>query len=168
MAETHGKIKFILLIAAAIIAAAVCRAAIVAFPDDYARETKLAAAEFGVDDALIRAVILAESGYDENAVSAAGASGLMQLMPGTREMMSAATGIAADGSAGSEIRLGTAYLARLLKMFGSEEDALAAYNAGPSNVMKWKAGDGQPFPETSVYVKRVAAYRRIYARVFAF
>lgn len=167
MAETHGKLKFILLFAAAATATAVCFIANLAFPQKYEKEIARASEAFGVEAPLIRAVILAESGYDESALSAAGASGLMQLMPGTRTMMSERTGIAADGSAESEIMLGTAYLSLMLETFDSEDDALAAYNAGPANVARWNENGEEPFGETREYVAKVKLYRRVYARIFA-
>lgn len=167
MAETHGKLKFILLFAVAVAAAAVCFIANIAFPQKYEKEIARASEAFGVEAPLIRAVILAESGYDESALSAAGASGLMQLMPGTRAMMSERTGIAADGSAESEIMLGTAYLSLMLETFDSEDDALAAYNAGPANVARWNENGEEPFGETREYVAKVKLYRRVYARIFA-
>ena len=91
----------------------------------------------------------------------------MQLMTGTRAMMSERTGIVADGSAESEIMLGTAYLTLMLETFDSEDDALDAYNAGPANVARWNENGEEPFGETREYVAKVKLYRRVYARIFA-
>ena len=157
--------KSLIFLAAVVLTAAVCFSALSVFPDDYAEENARAAEEFGVDDALVRAVIFAESGYDNDAVSRAGASGLMQMMPGTRMMMSGLTGIEADGSAESEIRLGTAYLAMLLERFGDVDTALAAYNAGPAHVERWAENGEEPYPETAAYVRRVRFAQRVYSRV---
>ncbi len=131
------------------------------FPLAYDKEVAEAARAYELDEALIRAVIWTESKYDETATSEAGASGLMQLMPSTRAWVSEREGIAADGSARSEILLGSAYLRYLLDLCGDETDALMSYNAGYSNVMSWKIG-GAPFPETAEYVKRVNFARKIY------
>ena len=116
-----------------------------------------AASEFGVDPALVRAVIHAESAFNPNAVSLKGAQGLMQLMPGT------ASDLAVNNpfDAKQNIRGGTQYLAMLLKQFnGDEKLAAAAYNAGALNVQKYKGVP--PFDETQVYVQRVAQLRKRY------
>lgn len=133
-----------------------------AFPLSYAEEIRAAAERSGLDEDLVRGVIWAESKYREDAVSPAGATGLMQLMPGTRAWISGRTGIAADGSAGSEIMLGCMYLSYLTDVTGSETDALMSYNAGYANVLEWKKG-GEPFPETLEYVRRVFFARRVYS-----
>lgn len=133
-----------------------------AFPLGYGREIGEATDRFGLDADLVRAVIWTESKYREDAVSRAGASGLMQLMPETRAWASETSGIAADGSAASEINLGCWYLRYLLDLTGNETDALMSYNAGYANVSAWKRGDGTPFEETTAYVDRVNFARKIY------
>ena len=116
-----------------------------------------AASEFGVDPALVRAVIHAESAFNPNAVSLKGAQGLMQLMPGTASDMA----VNNPFDAKQNIRGGTQYLAMLLKQFnGDEKLAAAAYNAGAQNVQKYKGVP--PFDETQVYVQRVAQLRKRY------
>jgi len=116
-----------------------------------------AASEFGVDPALVRAVIHAESAFNPNAVSLKGAQGLMQLMPGTASDMA----VNNPFDASQNIRGGTQYLAMLLKQFnGDEKLATAAYNAGAQNVQKYKGVP--PFDETQVYVQRVAQLRKRY------
>ena len=116
-----------------------------------------AASEFGVDPALVRAVIHAESAFNPNAVSLKGAQGLMQLMPGTAADMA----VNNPFDANQNIRGGTQYLAMLLKQFnGDEQLAAAAYNAGAQNVQKYKGVP--PFDETQVYVQRVAQLRKRY------
>jgi soluble lytic murein transglycosylase-like protein len=120
-------------------------------------EIAAAAAEFGLDPALLRAVIHAESAFNPNAVSLKGAQGLMQLMPDT----AADLGVANPFDARQNIRGGAQYLAQLLKEFdGDERLAAAAYDAGPQNVQKYNGVP--PFDETRVYVERVATLRRRY------
>jgi len=124
----------------------------------YKREVAAAATEFGVDPSLLRAVIHAESAFNPNAISVAGAEGLMQLMPGTASDL----GVANPFDVGQNIRGGAQYLAELLKQFnGNERLATAAYNAGPQNVQKYN-NTVPPFDETRVYVDRVATLRQRY------
>ena len=123
----------------------------------YRAEVAAAAAEFGVDAALLRAVIHAESAFNPNAISDKGAEGLMQLIPGTASDM----GVNNPFDASQNIRGGAQYLAGLLKQFnGDERMATAAYNAGPQNVLKYNGVP--PFDETRVYVDRVATLRQRY------
>jgi len=115
------------------------------------------ALEFGVDKSLVKAVIHAESGYDPNAVSAKGASGLMQLMPSTARSLK--VGNSFDPS--DNIRGGVRYLRFLLDTFrGDEALALAAYNAGLSRVAQY--GGIPPYQETRNYVAKVLEYRKSY------
>jgi len=110
-----------------------------------------AAAEHDVPEALIHAVIRAESNYDAGAVSPKGAIGLMQLMPATAR----ALGLTDARDPAANIRAGTQYLKRLLGMFGNDVAlALAAYNAGPAAVAR-HGGSTPPFAETRRYVPRV-------------
>lgn len=115
------------------------------------------ALEFGVDKSLVKAVIHAESGYDPNAVSAKGASGLMQLMPNTARSLK--VGNSFDPA--ENIRGGVRYLRFLLDTFkGDEALALAAYNAGLSRVAQY--GGIPPYNETRYYVAKVLEYRKSY------
>jgi hypothetical protein len=116
------------------------------------------AAEFGVDRALVKAVIHAESGYNPQAVSSKGATGLMQLMPGTAHDLKVADAF----NPTDNIRGGVRYLRFLLDTFkGNVSLALAAYNAGLAKVAKY--GGVPPYNETRNYVSKVLNYQRNYA-----
>lgn len=113
--------------------------------------------EFGVDSALVKAVIHAESGYNPTAVSPKGAQGLMQLMPGTAKGLKVVDSL----NPSDNIRGGVRYLRFLLDTFkGDESLALAAYNSGLSKVAKY--GGIPPYPETREYVAKVLSYRNNY------
>jgi hypothetical protein len=108
-------------------------------------------AKYGVDPQLLSAVARAESGYNANSVSGAGAQGLMQLMPDTARSLGVDPtdpAQAVDGAA----RL----LAGNLQRFGSTELAVAAYNAGGGAVARY--GGIPPYAETQAYVRRVMSY----------
>lgn len=123
----------------------------------YGDAVQAASAEFGVDEALLRAVIHAESAFNPRALSVAGAQGLMQLVPGTARDM----GVADAFDAQQNIRGGARYLALLLRNFnGNERLAAAAYNAGPGAVQKYNGVP--PYDETQVYVERVGILRKRY------
>lgn len=125
----------------------------------FAREVAHVADKYGVDPALIRAVIHAESAFNPHARSRKGAQGLMQLMPGTAREL----GVTDAFDAGQNIEGGVRYLASLLEQFeGDIELATAAYNAGPNAVKKFNGIP--PYSETEVYVKRVAILHQRYQR----
>jgi soluble lytic murein transglycosylase-like protein len=120
---------------------------------DYEDLIKKAASKYNVDPALIKAVIKAESGFRADAVSHAGAQGLMQLMPKT----AAGFGVSNAFDPAQNIDAGTHYLRGQLDRFdGDVSLALAAYNAGPGNVAKY--GGVPPFRETQSYIKKVLSY----------
>lgn len=110
-----------------------------------------AAAKHQMDPKLLHAVIQAESAYNPNAVSSAGAVGLMQLMPGTAQRY----GVTDRRDAEQNIDGGTRYLKDLLAMFNSNlKLAVAGYNAGEGAVMKYN-NSVPPYPETQNYVQHV-------------
>jgi soluble lytic murein transglycosylase-like protein len=110
-----------------------------------------AAARYGVPSSIALAVARAESGYNQAAVSSAGAIGVMQLMPAT------AAGLGVNPwDEDQNIAGGTQLLAQLYSRYGSWDLALAAYNAGPGAVDRY--GGIPPFAETQAFVPRVLAY----------
>jgi len=136
-----------------------------------------------LDPALILAVIMAESSFNENAQSRAGAQGLMQLMPATAADIANRMGNTdftpeQVWDSDTNIAMGIFYLNWLKARYNGNIDlALAAYNAGLGNVDSWLADsrfsqDGItlnhiPFPETDNYVRRVHQFRRIYQILLA-
>lgn len=127
--------------------------------DAFKTEIAAAAASTGVDIALLRAVIHAESAFNPMALSNKGAQGLMQLMPGTAGDL----GVNDAFDASQNIDGGARYLAQLLKDFnGDVKLATAAYNAGEAAVQKY--GGVPPYDETQVYVQRVQQLRDRYQK----
>jgi soluble lytic murein transglycosylase-like protein len=120
------------------------------------------ARKYGVDPALVRAVIHAESNFNPLARSRKGAMGLMQLMPGTAKDM----GVEDSANAAQNIEGGVKYLAWLLKRFkGDITLATAAYNAGPGAVERH--GGVPPYKETKTYVFRVNILHQRYKNELA-
>lgn len=114
----------------------------------YAAAFDAAGARYGVDPRLLAAVAWTESNFDADAVSHAGALGLMQIMPGT------AAGLGVDPRDPIQAIDGAArYLREQLDRFGDVRLALAAYNAGPGAVQRH--GGIPPYPETISYVDKV-------------
>lgn len=117
----------------------------------YSTEIASAAREFGVEEAVVRAIIHAESAFNPTALSRAGAQGLMQLMPPTARRF----GVSDSYDAGQNIRGGVQYLSWLLRRFnGNLTLAAAGYNAGEGAVDRH--GGVPPYKETQYYVQRVA------------
>ena len=118
--------------------------------DAYAAEIRAAAARHGVDEAVVRAIIHAESSYNPRAVSRVGAQGLMQLMPATARRF----GVTDSFDPAQNIGGGVQYLAWLLKRYqGDLTLAAAGYNAGEGAVDRYKGVP--PYNETRRYVERV-------------
>ena len=123
-------------------------------------EIRSAAQLSAVDESLIRAIIHAESAYQSDAQSPKGAQGLMQLMPATQAELDVSNPFDPEDN----IRGGARYLSQLLMEFdGDYELAAAAYNAGPTAVLKY--GGVPPYDETQEYVRRVKILYRRYGKV---
>jgi peptidoglycan lytic transglycosylase len=142
------------------------------YPLHYAADVRQRARENHLDPALLAAVIYQESKFRPDAESDSGAIGLMQLTPTTAKGIAIRT----DGTAFTtsdlynpqiNIRYGAWYLADLLRKYGSESLALAAYNAGEGNVDRWRAHhEPIQFPETVAYVQRVEHLQRVYRKAW--
>ncbi|MBN1848465.1 MAG: lytic transglycosylase domain-containing protein [Deltaproteobacteria bacterium] len=116
-----------------------------------------ASSAFGVEASLIKAVIKAESDYQDDAVSRKGAQGLMQLMPFTASNMN----VTDPFNPKENIFGGTRYLGELLKRFDNNKTlAIAAYNAGPEMVETFYGVP--PFQETRTFVRKVMTYYKRY------
>lgn len=130
----------------------------------------------GLDPAFVTALMRQESRFNPRAVSGAGAIGLMQVMPATGRQLGG-RGLDLTDPA-TNIRLGTKFLADLQSMYGARTDAvLAAYNAGPSRMARWKSfpefampdlfAERIPFDETRDYVKVIRVNTAIYHELYA-
>ncbi len=127
------------------------------FPRSLEDIVQSAGFRYGVDPNLVWGVIKVESNFNSRAVSRKGARGLMQLMPATARMHN----VRNIHDPSENIHAGVRYLRHLLDRFdGNLRLALAAYNAGPGVVEKYK--NIPPYPETRKYVRRVLKYYRHY------
>ncbi|HEU4737484.1 MAG TPA: transglycosylase SLT domain-containing protein [Solirubrobacterales bacterium] len=120
-------------------------------PVQYREPILRSAARWGVPPALMAGQLMAESGFDPNAGSPAGAQGIAQFMPST----AAAYGLANPYDPVAAIDAEAHLMSDLLRQFGSAELALAAYNAGPAPVEACHCIP--PYPETQAYVTRILA-----------
>ncbi len=157
---------------------------LLAYPQGYWASITASARKFGLDPFFVAAIIREESQFRAEALSPAGARGVMQVMPATGEWIARNAGISGFErsrlfEADMNISIGTWYLAHLMKKFGGNLMLVsAAYNAGPEPVLNWAskaaaAADPAafvetiPYAETRRYVKKVmrnyTEYRRIYA-----
>jgi soluble lytic murein transglycosylase len=143
------------------------------YPLEYDQTIRTYARDRDLDPALVAAVVYAESRFDPNVISSAGAVGLMQLLPETGEFVAERTGgedfVVADlRDPDLNVRYGTWLLAYHRDRYdGDLRTALAAYHAGPGNVDEWRArNQGIAFPETLAYVDEVERVRRVYARAY--
>ena len=151
-------------------------------PLSYAPIIRQQAAEKGLDPALIAAVIYAETKYDPRP-SAAGAEGLMQILPQTAEFLARRSGattfhVADLQNPAVNIAYGSYYLRYLLNEYHNNEVlALAAYNGGETNVNRWLANARRtgraftvwqiPFAQTQAYVIKVMQAQRDYQSTYA-
>lgn len=120
--------------------------------DKFAPQFRAAAKRNGVDDAWLRAIAHAESGFDAKAVSPKGAQGVMQLMPDTAKEY----GVADPFSSDESISAGARYLRDLVRRYqGDLTLAAAAYNAGIGTVARY--GGVPPYRETQSYIAKVQA-----------
>ena len=148
------------------------------YPLNYADIIEKFSEEYGLQPELVCALIHAESRFRADAVSRAGASGLMQIMEDTAYWLAPRAGLD-DFDYGQildpevNIHLGTYYLSILIERFDDIEAALCAYNAGRGNVTNWLgnpeySSDGKtldyiPYAETREYVQKVMKTQKIYA-----
>ncbi|MBN1302503.1 MAG: transglycosylase SLT domain-containing protein [Melioribacteraceae bacterium] len=121
--------------------------------DKFKNIIQSASQKYGLNENLVKSVILTESAANPRAVSTANAKGLMQLMDATARDL----GVINSFDPVQNIHGGSKYLAQMINKFGGNlEKALAAYNAGPANVEKFNGIP--PFKETKNYVNRVLSY----------
>jgi soluble lytic murein transglycosylase len=143
------------------------------YPLHYSTNVRVYASQDKLDPALLAAVIEAESKFNPDAHSAAGAVGLMQLTPATAKGIAQYTGgsrfrLSDLTNPDINIRYGAWYLGHLVAKYGDERLALAAYNAGQDNVDRWQAAhEGIQFNETRDYVDKVERLKKIYRRAYA-
>jgi soluble lytic murein transglycosylase len=142
------------------------------YPLRYETIVRAHAENYGLDPALLAAVIYQESKFDADARSSSGAVGLMQLLPDTAVGIAERTGgsqFRVDDLLDPElnVRYGSWYLRHLIDKYDDVDLALAAYNAGQTNVDRWRREDrGIAFAETRHYVERVGELREVYARTY--
>jgi hypothetical protein len=124
----------------------------------YSRLIDRVSRELSLDRNLIHAVVRAESAFDPNAVSRAGAVGLMQLMPETAKRY----GVRDSRNPAQNVYAGVLHLRKLIRQFNDVVLALAAYNAGENAVIDY-GYKVPPYPETQTYVRKVLALYRQYS-----
>jgi soluble lytic murein transglycosylase len=143
------------------------------YPLEYEHIVSAHARNYDLDPTLLAAVIYAESRFDADVESSAGAVGLMQLLPETARGIALRTGgakfVVSDlRDPEINVRYGSWYLNHLRSRYhGDMRLALAAYHAGQGNVDDWLAsGRGIAFPETRDYVDEVERVRQVYADAY--
>jgi len=150
------------------------------YPVKYEESIRKFSAKNRIDPSLVMGLILQESYFNPKAKSRVGATGLMQIMSPTGKELGARLRVPFSAARlenpDVNIELGTFHLKNLIDLFdGNAYLAIASYNAGQGNVLKWKrAASGKPldellesipFPETRNYVKRVTMLRSAYSRI---
>lgn len=153
----------------------------IAFPFPFEEEVHRAAAVAGLDPFFVAGLIRQESLFNADIRSSAGAVGLMQIMPATGRGLARQLGISGFQTAHLErpdtnLAMGTRYLADQLRRFEREADALAAYNAGPARMSRWRQQatwrdpdlwvERIPFAETRGYVKAVTMNWSLYTALY--
>ncbi len=150
------------------------------YPLKYEDYVEVYAKENNLSPAFVYAVINCESGFDNEAVSNVGATGLMQIMPDTFDWINMKLGEDTPYSMATDpetsIKYGCFLYGYLLTKYGRVQEALAAYHGGNGNVDKWLkdqrySSDGEtlhtiPFPTTSKYVKKVMLTEKIYQNLY--
>ena len=175
------KITVFILIAVIIVAVALFSALRWLYPKHYSPLVEKYADEYGIDSTLVYAIIKCESNFNENALSSAGAHGLMQITEATYEWALTRQN---DKQAGAvslfdpelNIRYGCAIYSILENEFLDPSVALAAYNAGRGRVLSWLSSNAYsddaktlhtiPFKETDGYVKKVLKTQQIYNLIY--
>lgn len=132
------------------------------YPNKYSSLIESAANEFSLPPPLVRAVIRTESGFSANAVSKAGAQGLMQIMPDTFAEIQTSIEVADPFDPRDNIRAGCFYLRQLIDGFNNVDLALMAYNAGAAHVKSNLNRLDDVYPETRAYVKKVNSAYKVY------
>lgn len=152
-----------------------------AYPVKYEAYVQQSTEKYGVDEALVYAVIYSESAFDPQAQSNAGALGLMQIMPETYDWLQ--THIPQENATTDKllepqtnIEYGVYMLSYLIERYGDEHTAVCAYNAGMGTVDSWLkqssfSSDGKtlfaiPYPETSEYVEKVFSVKKTYQNLY--
>ncbi len=169
-------IRFIIFLLILIIA---LKAFLQLFPLHYRQTLDEAAVKYGIDNTLFAALVKTESNFNETAVSKAGAKGLAQITTETAEWCANKMGLSEYDlfNPYDNIEISAFYFSYLLGQFeGDETLALAAYNAGQGNVLKWistpkYSPDGKtlqniPFEETEKYIKKINFYQKVYRNIY--
>ncbi|MDR0850493.1 MAG: lytic transglycosylase domain-containing protein [Christensenellaceae bacterium] len=150
------------------------------YPFNYKEDILASAAQYHIRPEIVASVINAESGYNKDAYSRAGAIGLMQILPSTGEYIAAVKNeqFSQDmlWEAGTNIEFGCCYMRYLFDRFSDPYTALAAYNAGEGTVRKWLkdlslSDDGItlkhiPYEETRRYIEKIKAGEEVYKNKF--
>ena len=150
------------------------------FPVSYAERIDDAAARYEVDEHLVAAIIRCESGWNERALSSAGAVGLMQIMPETARSVAEMGRVDTNhfdpndlSDPATNIEYGTALIAYLQSQLETTDEVICAYNAGLGTVQGWLSAPDSPglpeaitYSETRHYLYRVNEALRQYARYY--
>lgn len=155
---------------------------LILYPTKYKWEIKKYSQKYNIPPSMIASVIKVESNYDKNAVSSAGAMGLMQLLPTTAQEMASKMDINFESDdlfdVDTNINIGCYYLKYLLELFdGNIDNTLSAYNWGLNNVRTWILkgnADGYgtiiniPVVETENYLKKYRRANFMYSNIFGY